>query len=269
MNIEKMYVNKIGKGYPIIMLHGFPLDHNSLMPFESYFDEDNKWQRYYIDLPGMGQSRGAGVIQSASDVLQFLIQYIEEEFNDRKFAIVGYSFGALLATALAEQFSDQIESLFLLAPETEAETAKRTLPKRAVYHMSNLDSRIDQDELLAYRATVVLESQDKFNLFKKYILPGLNSNEDNEIVRYLSENPKLAKEPPEYLKSYKGSVTIVTGQNDNMVGFQDAFSLYCTLQEAEFVCISKSGHTLHLDRPAIIKEIFTDWLRNLNARVTP
>ena len=206
MNIEKLYVNKIGKGYPIIMLHGFPLDHNSLMPFESYFDENSKWQRYYIDLPGMGQSRGAG--------------------------------------------------------------AKRTLPKRAVYYMSNLDSRIDQEELLAYRATVVLESQDNFNLFKKYILPGLNSNEGNEIVRYLSENPKLAKEPSEYLKSYKGSVTIVAGQNDNMVGFQDAFSLYCTLQEAEFVCISKAGHTLHLDRPAIIKEIFTEWLRNLNARVT-
>lgn len=45
MNIEKLYVDKIGKDYPIIMLHGFPLDHNSLMPFESYFDEDSKWQR--------------------------------------------------------------------------------------------------------------------------------------------------------------------------------------------------------------------------------
>lgn len=222
-----------------------------------------------IDLPGMRQSRGAGAIKAASDVLQLLIQYIEEEFSNRKFAIVGYSFGALLATALAEQFSDQIESIFLLAPETEAETTKRTLPKRTVYHMSNLGPKINQDELSAYRATAVLESQDNFNLFKKYILSGLNSNEDNAIVRYLSENPKLAKEPSEYSKSYRGSVTIVTGQNDNMVGFQDAFSLYCTLQEAEFVCISKAGHTLHLDRPAIIKEIFTDWLRNLNARVTP
>lgn len=219
-------------------------------------------------MSGMGQSWGAGAIKSASDVLQLLIQYIEEEFSNRKFAIVGYSFSALLATALAEQFSDQIESLFLLAPETEAETTKRTLPKRTVYHMSNLGTKIDQDELSAYRATAVLESQDNFNLFKKYILSGLNSNEDNEIVRYLSENPKLAKEPSEYLKSYKGSVTIVAGQNDNMVGFQDAFSLYCTLQEAEFVCISKAGHTLHLDRAAIIKENFTEWLRNLNARVT-
>ena len=135
-----------------------------------------------IDLPGMGQSRGAGAIKAASDVLQLLIQYIEEEFSNRKFAIVGYSFGALLATALAEQFSDQIESLFLLAPETEAETTKRTLPKRTVYHMSNLGPKIDQDELSAYRATAVLESQDNFNLFKKYILSGLNSNEDNEIV---------------------------------------------------------------------------------------
>lgn len=125
-----------------------------------------------IDLPGMGQSRGAGAIKSASDVLQLLIQYIEEEFSNRKFAIVGYTFGALLATALAEQFSDQIESLFLLAPETEAETTKRTSPKRTVYHMSNLGPKIDQDELSAYRATAVLESQDNFNLFKSIYFPG-------------------------------------------------------------------------------------------------
>lgn len=53
-----------------------------------------------------------------------------------------------------------------------------------------------------------------------------------------------------------------------MIGFQDAFSLYRTLQEAGFVCISKVGRAFHLDRPAIIKDIFTDWLRNLNARIT-
>ena len=87
----------------------------------------------------------------------------------RKFALIVYSFGALLATALAEQFSDQIESLFLLAPETEAETAELILPKRIVYHMSNLDPKIDHNELFAYRATAVLESQDIFNLFKKVL----------------------------------------------------------------------------------------------------
>lgn len=114
---------------------------------------------------GIGESRCAGVINSASDVLQFLIQYSEEEFSGRKFALIVYSFGALLATALAEQFS----SLFLLAPETEAETAELILPKRIVYHMSNLDPKIDHNELFAYRATAVLESQDIFNLFKKVL----------------------------------------------------------------------------------------------------
>ena len=91
------------------------------------------------------------------------------EAYTRKFALIVYSFGALLATALAEQFSDQIESLFLLAPETEAETAELILPKRIVYHMSNLDPKIDHNELFAYRATAVLESQDIFNLFKKVL----------------------------------------------------------------------------------------------------
>lgn len=151
------------------MFHRVPLDHYSLMPFESYIDEANKWLRYYINLRGIGESRCAGVINSASDVLQFLIQYSEEEFSGRKFALIVYSFGALLATALAEQFSDQIESLFLLAPETEAETAELILPKRIVYHMSNLDPKIDHNELFAYRATAVLESQDIFNLFKKVL----------------------------------------------------------------------------------------------------
>ena len=44
----------IGEGVPILMLHGRPTDHESMMgAFEPIFREREGWQRVYVDLPGM------------------------------------------------------------------------------------------------------------------------------------------------------------------------------------------------------------------------
>jgi pimeloyl-ACP methyl ester carboxylesterase len=267
MGNEHIFVRKIGEGFPIVMLHGFPLDHRSLLPLEHCFSQHDHWQRYYIDLPGLGQSCNGFDIRSASDVLKALNDYLTEEFAETDFAIVGYSFGGLLASALAAQYGDRIRSMFLLAPETVAADNARTLPKRTVYHVSDLPHDAAEQEVAAYRATAVVESAENFELFKRYILPGLMGNSENEVVRYLAENPALAKTPAEYMSQYRRPVTIVVGENDTMVGYEDAFALYRTLQEATYVCLPKAGHTLHLDQAESVQCIFRRWLSDLSQQL--
>jgi pimeloyl-ACP methyl ester carboxylesterase len=225
MGNEHVFVRKIGEGFPIVMLHGFPLDHRSLLPLEQCFSQHDHWQRYYIDLPGLGQSCDGFDIRSASDVLKALGDYLTEEFAEIDFAIVGYSFGGLLASALAAQYGDHIRSIFLLAPEVVPDDKARTLPKKTVYHVSDLPRDAAEQEITAYKATAVVESAENFELFKRYILPGLMGNSENEAVRYLADNPALATTPAEYMSQYRHPVTIVVGKNDTMVGYEDAFAL--------------------------------------------
>ncbi len=260
---KKIFVQKIGSGFPILMLHGFPLDHQSLLPLESCFSQQSGWQRIYIDLPGLGQSQKGFQIKSATDVLDALVEFINQELGDQPFAIVGYSFGGYLASALAEAFGQQIKSLFLLAPETIAEDSGRTLPTKHIYHVSDLPQNATQNEITAYKVTATIESAENFESFKKYILPGLMSNGGNPILNDLGENPKLPKEPERYLNKYCQPTTIVVGKNDNMVGYEDSFNLYKALTNAVYISLPKAGHTLHLDQPRLFNLVFTTWLADL------
>ena len=72
----QLYYEIIGNGIPIIMLHGYSCD-NKLMQgaFEPIFKEigENKFQRIYLDLPGMGITKTTGKIKNADDMLGVLL----------------------------------------------------------------------------------------------------------------------------------------------------------------------------------------------------
>jgi pimeloyl-ACP methyl ester carboxylesterase len=47
-----MFAHEAGSGTPIVLLHGFGMDHRSLLPLESTFERSGLWRRIYLDLPG-------------------------------------------------------------------------------------------------------------------------------------------------------------------------------------------------------------------------
>ncbi|MFT8356945.1 alpha/beta fold hydrolase [Bifidobacterium aquikefiri] len=255
-----MFVQKIGHGFPLLMLHGFPLDHRSLLPFEDFLPETGQWERYYIDLPGLGATRDDTKITCAQDILTRLTAYIDEEFRARRFAIVGYSFGGLLASALAAQYGSQITSMFLLAPETVPAQERRNLAKKVAYHMSDLPDSATQDELQAYKTTAVIYSAESFEAFRRYIYTGLVANAKNPAVEAVMNHPSLDRSPESYLSDYHEPVMIITGQHDSMVGYKDAFHLYESVHEGTFVCIPKAGHNIHVEHPDTVRALFQRWL---------
>ncbi len=46
----------IGEGYPLVMLHGWTLDHQVMLhAMEPLFEKRSGWKRIYIDLPWYGE----------------------------------------------------------------------------------------------------------------------------------------------------------------------------------------------------------------------
>ena len=59
-----------GEGRPVLMLHGWSIDHRSLMAeLELVFQARSGWGRIYPDLPGHGRTPGADWITSQDDIL--------------------------------------------------------------------------------------------------------------------------------------------------------------------------------------------------------
>lgn len=75
-NIKVQY-EIYGEGRPILMLHGWPVDHQLLLhTFEPIFDRKNEWKRIYIDLPGLGKTPGMEWIKSHDDILEIEPSFI-------------------------------------------------------------------------------------------------------------------------------------------------------------------------------------------------
>ena len=56
------FYESAGEGRPIILLHGWMLDHLTVMDgLEPAFADRPGWRRIYPDLPGMGRTSGEGI----------------------------------------------------------------------------------------------------------------------------------------------------------------------------------------------------------------
>ena len=65
INDLNLYYEDIGSGTPVIIIHGFTLDHRSMKAcMEPIFEAYEGWRRIYLDLPGHGKTKGSELNRS-------------------------------------------------------------------------------------------------------------------------------------------------------------------------------------------------------------
>src|SRR5690349_4817480 len=111
-----IYVREIGRGQPIIVLHGGPdFDHSYLLP-----DLDrlaDTCRLIYYDQRGRGRSAdhvAPEEVTLASDVVD--IDRVREEFHLQSAPLLGHSWGAVLALEYALRYPERVSQLILMNP---------------------------------------------------------------------------------------------------------------------------------------------------------
>lgn len=113
-----LHYHVFGSGsIPIIAFHGFSRTANDYALYENYLHK--KYTVYAVDLFYHGKSKLDGrKIRSFSKVqLKNLFEDFITHLSLNKFQVLGYSMGGRLALFITEQFPDQTEHLYLLAPD--------------------------------------------------------------------------------------------------------------------------------------------------------
>src|SRR5919204_4668476 len=90
-------VEEVGSGYPLIVLHGGPgLDHQMFRP---YLDAlANEYRVLYVDERGQGRSDRVDPTSLSLDVFARDVDLLAEALRLEEFALLGHSFGAIIAT---------------------------------------------------------------------------------------------------------------------------------------------------------------------------
>jgi pimeloyl-ACP methyl ester carboxylesterase len=158
--------------------------------------------------------------------------------------------------------AELIDGIAMIVPAIIAEDAKRTVPpyKVLVEHPSvRADLTPEEEELFAI---AVVHSRKWLDYQRSF--PQIPENESGDAA-FLSE---IREHPEKYAFSFDvdsvpepfpGPSLIITGRQDAMVGYRDAWNILEKYPRATYVVLDRAGHLLE-DKSDLVNVLINDWL---------
>lgn len=246
-----------GDGVPVLMLHGAGVDHREMVgAMEPIFGGLSNFRRIYPDLPGMGQTPASVTLNSAEDVLDLLLAFVDGVVGAGQFRLMGHSAGAYYARAIAGRRPEQVAGLALICPLGEN---VRDLPAHQVLHASVDPGRtLGPAEESVFRDYFVVQTQATLERYKEYVVPALGLVDEAGLER-IGQHWRFSTSPEEG-PPYPCPVLIVTGRQDSTVGYASQWDLLEHYPRATFAVLDRAGHALPHEQPGLIKALTTEWL---------
>lgn len=258
-----IYVEERGNGKPLLLIHGFGVDHRILASLSQMLDELGGWKQIFIDLPGHGHSP-IGDVSSSQDVVDAVESWIHTHIAEESFAVIGNSFGGMVARCIAHDMREQVFGLATLAGVFVNDHDKRSLPPKTVLH--------SDPELIAslgengedYAQMAVMQTAKHAAAFESYVQPGLEVA-DRDALHRISSQYSLEQEPEDaHPEAFTQPSLFITGKQDQIVGYQDAWNRLEHYPRASFAVLDAAGHNVHLERQLLVEALIRDWLNRID-----
>jgi pimeloyl-ACP methyl ester carboxylesterase len=258
-----VYYESIGEGRPLLVLPGW----TASAKFAAYFMEPlltgtNEFNRIYLDLPGHGRTPGPVWITNLDDMLSVAVEFIEAVLGEQRFILVGHSLGAYLARGVLLSKADQVDGLMMLVPAITIKDAERNVPPPTVlyedpsFREGFTVKELERVEILALRDLNV-------KTWLKNFPEDPEAAGDPEFLQAIREDPNrytLSFDVDAKLAPFEKPTLIVTGRQDFVTGYQDAWALLENYPRATFAVLDRAGHFLEA-KNHVLEPLVREWLK--------
>ena len=254
-----------GSGTPVLALHGAGVDHREIAgALEPAFRNVPGFRRLYPDLPGMGRTPAPETITSNDDVLDLLLGLIDSTIGDEQFLVMGQSYGAYLARAIANRRPEQAVGLALFCP-VGAQT--RDVPKHEVLVSSaDLAGQLDSELEASYRSYFVVQTPETLRRFQESVAPSASLVDESGLTRIFSHWE--LRDRPEGPKAYPHPVLVLAGRQDATAGYTGPWELLGHYPRATFAVLDRAGHALLHEQPTLVQALVAEWLARVRGQST-
>jgi pimeloyl-ACP methyl ester carboxylesterase len=255
INNTTLHYSDQGKGPPLMLVHGFPLDnrmwHNQLEPLS------RNHRLIAPDLRGFGQSAPGPspfTIESLADDLLALARHLHLD----KFALAGLSMGGYIALAYVAKYQSTLQSLILLDTKSQADTAESKQGRDKMIAQAReqgpkpiadamLPKLLPEETIksrpqLAREVRAIIESQPKETL--AHALAAMRDRPDRTgelsritIPALIIVGEKDAITPPDVMKTLKDNI-----------------------KNSQMQTISAAGHLTPMEQPTQVNQAITQFL---------
>ena len=236
--MEKIAVNDIelaydrrGKGSPLVLLHGYPLDHqlwDQVVPLlEATFD------LILPDLRGFGESTTVNTPYTMDDYASDIAGLLDN-LGIQKAAIVGHSMGGYVALAFARLYPQRVSALGLVSTQALADPADR---KEGRYKSA---TDVTENGI----AGVVATMTPKFTSDERLQAVAREMMERQKPAAYIGALKAMAErmDASPLLAPFNFPIVIVHGTADALIPIDRAREVKAAVPKAHLAELSDVGH---------------------------
>ncbi|MFX0004432.1 MAG: alpha/beta fold hydrolase [Promethearchaeota archaeon] len=266
-----IYYEEYGKGYPILMIHGYTPDHRLMKGcMEPIFKNKQNFRRIYIDLPGMGKTTGPKWLKNSDQMLDVVIEFIDKIIPNEKFIIASESYGCYLARGVIYKKSDFIDGVLFICPLIIPQLAKRDVPKniKVLIKDEKLISSLNPSDANEVKESLVIHSQKIWERFRDEVQSGLKIA-DNEFLNILFETGyNFSFNIDLLIKRFDKPTLFLLGRQDVSVGYRDSWKIIESYPRATFAILDQAGHNLQIEQENLFNSLVLEWLERVEYNIS-
>ena len=235
--IQQAYT-RAGDGTPLVLVHGYPLDHT--IWYDMVAALENDFLLILPDLRGFGLT---GVAESqftiadmASDIAGLLDHLGIENVN-----IAGHSMGGYVALAFARRYPQRVLGLGLVSTQAPADTLDRKQGRYAAAE-EILKSGVQP---VAETMTPKLTPDERVQAFVQSLIVGQRPAGLAGALKALAER----EDSTSILSSFNFPVVVIHGDADELIPVQRAQEVKAAIPHANLTVLPGIGHMPMLEAP--------------------
>lgn len=231
VNGVRLAYERRGTGSPLVLLHGYPLDHHlwdEVAPFLV-----DTFDLILPDLRGFGESSTVDSFYTMEDIASDIAALLDH-LEIRKAAIVGHSMGGYVALAFARLYPERVSGLGLVSSQVLADAPDRK------------EGRYKSAAEVADKGigSVVAAMTPKFTSNQKLQEVARESMERQQPAAYIGALKAMAErvDSTPLLSSLNVPVVLIHGDVDQLIPIDRAREVKAALPNAYLVEIRGAGH---------------------------
>ena len=251
--MQEIYIDDIGKGYPLVLVHGFLGSSAMWSPQKEFL---SKYYRVIVPaLPGFGESSKIKSLDSINAMAEKVLEILNKK-EIKKFNLMGHSMGGMIVQEMAKISGEKINKLICYATGPIGDIPGRFEP---------ID--VSREKL---KENGIAETSNRIS--KKWFVEG-----DQAKYFYLCDNANKATSEEaadnalnalknwngiDNLKKINNETLIIWGDKDTAYNFDQVDALSKNIPNSKMEIFKGCSHNVHLELPEKFNEIVKNFIEN-------
>ena len=256
--MEKVKVNGIniayerrGRGEPLVLIYGYPLDGTTWNEVASLLETD--FDLIIPDLRGMGQSDAVDKTYTVADLASDIAGLLDH-LKIQKAFIAGHSMGGYVALAFARAYPNRVRGLGMISSQVLADPPER---KEGRYKTAE-DVAEKGIGVVVDSMTTKLSADARIQSFVREVMQRQKPAGVIGSLKAMAERPDSS----DLFKSFKFPVVIVHGDADALIPVERGREMKAALPSAHYTELKGAGHMPMMENPKATVNALDQFLNN-------